>query len=86
LKPESKSSYNRWWIWVIYLVLFAIAVPWYWTFSFMPIEQTAVWIGFPAWVVVSVAGSFLISCFTALLWVRFWPEEDEDDLEGDDLT
>lgn len=79
----SSSSYNRWWVWIVYLILFAIAIPWYWNLPSLPIDAKSIWFGFPAWVVVSVAGSFLISCFSAILWTCFWPEDDE---EEDDLT
>lgn len=65
-------SYLSWWIWLIYLILFGIAVPWYW-----PSGSERTWFGFPAWAVVAVAGSFAISSFTAWLWLCRWPEDEE---------
>jgi hypothetical protein len=70
-----EHSYLSWRIWAVYAVLFGIAIPWYW-----PAEDARVLLGFPLWVVVSIAGSFGISCFTAWLFVTRWPaDEDGED-------
>jgi len=66
-------NYLSWRIWSVYAVLFGIAVPWYW-----PAEDARMLVGLPLWVVVSVAGSFGISCFTAWLLVARWPADEED--------
>ena len=60
-------------IWAVYLVLFGISIPWYW-----PAEDARMVAGFPLWVVVSVLGSAAISCFTAWLFMRRWPSDEED--------
>ncbi|MAS96955.1 MAG: hypothetical protein CMO55_27505 [Verrucomicrobiales bacterium] len=62
------------WIWIVYLILFLFGVPWYW-----PEGDTRILIGFPLWAVVTVGISFLISCFTAWLFLFRWPEEDSEE-------
>ena len=63
-----------WPIWVTYLILLAIGVPWYW-----PRGSTAVWFGMPAWVVTAIVASVATSVLTAVLLSRPWPGEEEDD-------
>ena len=68
-------TYLSWRTWAVYAVLFGVAIPWYW-----PAEDARMLLGLPLWVVVSVAGSCGISCFTAWLWLAHWPvDEDEED-------
>ena len=74
-----KRSYLAGWIWLVYLVLFGIAIPWYWQFPGFDKIADAIWLGFPAWVVVAVLGSASISTFTAWLWLKYWPEDEEDE-------
>lgn len=57
---------------LIYLILFLIAVPWYWGDN-----GKQLLLGLPLWVMVSIFTSFLISCYTAfLLLVTSWPGEE----------
>ena len=59
-----------------YVVLFVVAVPWYWgEGGSKPV------LGMPLWAVVSVGVSFMISCLTAWAAFRTWPS-DGDDEEG----
>jgi hypothetical protein len=53
-------------------VLLVAAVPWYW-----PADDKTRWAGVPAWVVVSLAGSVVVSLYTAWLLRRPWPSEEE---------
>ncbi|MEM6916948.1 MAG: hypothetical protein AAF491_10315 [Verrucomicrobiota bacterium] len=62
------------WIWITVVLLFAIGVPWYWD----P-ENDSVTFGFPTWTVVSVSVSFLISAFTAWIFLTRWPRDEEED-------
>ena len=60
----------------IYLLLFIVAVPWYWgEAGSEPV------LGMPLWAVVSISVSFLISCLTAWAAFRTWPS-DGDNEEG----
>ena len=63
---------------MIYVVLFAIAIPWYW-----PERELPVVLGMPLWAAVAVGASFLISLFTAWLLLFRWPEEKEIPRNGD---
>lgn len=58
----------------LYLLLLALAVPWYW-----PSTSHAVWLGLPAWVCVAIMVSLAASVLTALLMARPWPDEHLDD-------
>lgn len=57
---------------ILYAILFVAAVPWYWPNDF---EGTL--LGFPTWVVVSLAFSFLISALATWQFIKFWPEFEE---------
>jgi hypothetical protein len=57
----------------VYAVLLAISIPWYW-----PPEVGTIVLGMPLWAAVSVLGSAAMSLFTAWLFVKRWPEEDDD--------
>jgi len=57
-----------------YAVLVLIAVPWYW--KGVSSAQNLV-IGFPLWVVVSLAGALGIALQTAWVLRRPWPGEEE---------
>jgi len=53
------------WIAVIYLLLLAIIIPWYW-----PEEDVRQFYGFPIWALLSLSGLFLTSSFTAWVCLR----------------
>lgn len=59
---------------VVYLLLFAVAVPWYW--QFLPIADDRFLLGMPVWACGAVAGSLLISLFSCWTLLRRWPCED----------
>lgn len=67
-----RNGFLKPWIWIVYAILFVLAVPWYW-----PVDDERVLLGFPLWVVVTVGISALISCFSAWLFLACWPDEDE---------
>ena len=64
-------------IWLIYALLCAAAVPWYWKYLAVPPDRL-LW-GMPVWVASSIAGSAAISLFTAWLLSRPWPQESEEE-------
>lgn len=66
--------YLRAGIWILYAVLVAIAVPWYWRW-FPCVAELRV-AGAPIWVATSVAASVAISGVTAWLLARPWPGEE----------
>lgn len=71
---EPSRNYLSWRIWAVYAVLFGLSIPWYW-----PAEDPRTLGGFPLWVVVSILGSAAISAFTAWLFLRCWPADEEDE-------
>lgn len=48
----------------IYLVLFALVLPWYW-----PAGDTRHVLGFPVWALVTLAAVFATSAFTAWIYL-----------------
>ena len=60
--------------WLIYLLLFGLAVPWYW--QFIPGSSSTLIMGMPLWVIAAIVGSAAISAFTAALLSRAWPDEE----------
>jgi hypothetical protein len=73
VKPHSSketNTYISWRTWFVYLVLFSFSVPWYW-----PSGYDATLFGIPAWVVVTLLSSFLISIYTAWLLLFRWPSD-----------
>jgi hypothetical protein len=66
-------------VWIVYLILFVIGIPWYW-----PSGDERIFLGFPLWVVVTIAVSFVISCYTARLFWNHWPSLDEE--EGQEVS
>lgn len=70
MKPN--HHYLSWKIWAVYAALFGVSIPWYW-----PAEDARMLGGFPLWVVVSILGSVAISGFTAWLFLRRWPLDEE---------
>ena len=75
-EPKPKSARLPIALAVAYVLLFVVAVPWYWgEGGSKPV------LGMPLWAVVSVGVSFLISCLTAWAAFRTWPS-DGDDGEG----
>ena len=81
--PRGDSSHQSallsWWIWLIYGGLFAVAIPWYW-----PNDDVRLFLGIPLWAAVSVGASILISCYTAWLLLRYWPESPIESQTKDD--
>ena len=76
---EFKSSQLSWLRVFSFVLLFILAVPWYWGEG----GDKPLIFGMPLWVGVSTFISFLISCLTALVAFRIWPS-DSDESEGDE--
>lgn len=76
---KRRHIYLQWRTWLIYAVLFSIAVPWYWPSN--PITTT---FGLPTWVVVTLVSSVAISGYTAWLLLFRWPQPPttSDDRDG----
>ena len=63
-------------IWFTYVLLFSVAIPWYW--RFVPGSNQWIWFGMPAWVTTAIGVSVVISALTSWLLQRPWPEEPGD--------
>ncbi len=75
LEPRSRP-----WIWVVYVFLFAVSVPWY----LPPGSPARLWLGLPHWVVISLLAYLAVAVFTAYVVARYWsvpPADGADDTE-----
>ena len=68
---NTQSKYVKWLIGLIYIVLLAVGVPW-------SSDDKTIWFGFPAWAMVAIIVSFILSCLTAWLLQRSWSEIPEE--------
>ncbi len=68
-----------WALVTLFVALFTVAIPWYW--SWLPIDERALWLGMPAWFVVAIAASFLISAVASWRLSRRWHQELDDPSE-----
>ena len=62
------------WIWVVYVALFAVAIPWYLPQS----AQATTWVGFPLWVTISLGATFAIALFTVFVIRRYWGDDENN--------
>lgn len=68
-----QAPFHKIWIWIVYLILLVIGVPWYWQAG-----NTAIIFGMPGWVFIAIVTSVTVSCFTSWLWFTGWQDEDEN--------
>lgn len=60
---------TRPWVWVVYVLLFALSVPWY-----LPAGgPVRLWFGLPHWVVLSLSAYLAVAIFTVYVVARHWP-------------
>lgn len=59
---------------LLYPLLLAIGIPWYW-----PADDRSIVLGVPAWVLIAIVVSLAASCLTAVVLARPWPGEGSDD-------
>jgi hypothetical protein len=64
------------WVWLVYAVLLAIAIPWYFPAGNGVPEP--IWLGFPRWVTVSFGATVAIALFTAFVIGRYWDEDENE--------
>lgn len=62
------------WPTLVYALLLAIGIPWYW-----PADNHSIVLGMPAWVIVAIAASTCASVFTAWLLAKPWPAETREE-------
>ncbi|MGR9091436.1 MAG: hypothetical protein ACU85U_12725 [Gammaproteobacteria bacterium] len=64
------SSPSAKWPALVYVLLLAIGIPWYW-----PADDHRIVLGMPGWVIIAIAASACASIFTAWLLAKPWPDE-----------
>ena len=56
------------WVWLVYLALFAIAIPWYWPAGYRgPLVA-----GIPLWAATSIASVSMMAIWTVWIIHRYW--------------
>ena len=76
---EFKSSQLSWLLVFSFVILFILAVPWYWGEG----GDKPLIFGMALWVGVSTFSSFLISCLTAWVAFRIWPSDSDESEENE---
>jgi len=80
-KDRGEEKALSWPLWITYLILLAVGVPWYW-----PEGSTTLWFGLPAWAVTAMVASAAISLLTAVALWHPWPGESDSQGEEEDQT
>lgn len=61
-------------VWVAFGLIYLITIPWYLPRDWI---DPTLW-AFPAWSLVMVGGAIGLAAFTAYVFLRLWPETDEE--------
>ena len=70
---------TRPWVWAVYVLLFALSVPWY-----VPAGgPLRLWFGLPHWVVLSLAACLAVAVFTVYVVACHWSAPDDTRAPGD---
>lgn len=59
-------------VWVVYALLFAVAIPWYWPAG----TRGSLILGLPMWVAITLASVVALAAWTAFVIHRYWHEVD----------
>ena len=66
---ESLSEPRRvWWLWLVYVLLYAVAIPWYWPADY----RGPLILGLPLWVVVTLLSVIALALWTLFAITRYW--------------
>ncbi len=63
------------WIWLVYALLFGAAAPWY----LPPDVAGRIWLGFPAWVTVSLFATLGVALFTVFVIGAYWSDDSDQE-------
>ena len=66
------------WLWLVYLLLYAAAIPWYWPAGY----RGPLILGLPLWVAVSLLAVLLLAGWTGWVISRYWKTVGEEDSHG----
>ncbi len=58
-------------IWVVYILLFAFSIPWY----FPKEMEMDLFLGLPLWLIISISIIIIIALFTILVIHKYWKAE-----------
>ncbi|MEE2656982.1 MAG: hypothetical protein VX733_00645 [Candidatus Latescibacterota bacterium] len=63
-------------VWVVYAVLYALAIPWYWPDGY----RGPLVLGLPTWVAVTAGSVVLLGIWTCFVIRRYWQDEFQDEV------
>jgi hypothetical protein len=61
-------------VWLGYLVLFGLSIPWYLPSGSVP----PLWLGLPYWVVISLVCCVLIAGLNVIAIYKSWPDDENE--------
>ena len=60
------------WVWLVYLLLYAVTIPWYWPANY----RGPLIAGFPLWVFATLGGVLGLAIFTVWVIFNYWQGEE----------
>jgi hypothetical protein len=79
MKQAKKEPIRNWKIWVIFLIIFFLGVPWY-----LPVgSYEPIILGFPYWALIVLVMSLIMSAFLTYVLNKEWQMEDEEEVKED---
>ncbi len=67
-RPKNPEPSSTGWIWIVYVALFVLSIPWY-----LPGESPpSIWLGLPYWVWISLSVTLVIALFTVFVIRCYW--------------
>jgi hypothetical protein len=66
------------WLWFVYLLLYAVAIPWYWPSGY----RGPLILGLPLWMAVSLAAVLLLAGWTCWVIFHYWKTDEGEDSHG----
>jgi hypothetical protein len=67
------------WLWLVYLLLYAVAIPWYWPAGY----RGPLILGLPLWMAVTLLTVLALAGWTGWVISRYWNTGGEEDSHGD---
>ncbi len=67
------------WLWFVYLLLYAVAIPWYWPSGY----RGPLVLGLPLWMAVTLASVLVLAGWTCWVIFHYWKTGEEENSHGE---